>query len=146
MAGVIAEAIFLGPADHCLLVHPLVWPTYFSAVPTIYARLAELPEDVRPDTSSVQLTVCEAAPVPMELLARTELHLEVPRLAGCGLTEGTCACTVNPVDDPRKPGTVGVEGKPGTWCLLDGKAVGTARDVVAAWPPGATPLAPGGRL
>ena len=38
-------------------------PTYFSAVPTIYARLAELPEDAGPDTSSVRFAVCGAAPV-----------------------------------------------------------------------------------
>ena len=27
---------------------------------------------------------------------------------GYGLSEGTCACTINPLDGPRKPGTVGL--------------------------------------
>ena len=83
-------------------------PTYFSAVPTIYARLAELPEDVRPDTSSVRFAVCGAAPVSKELLERSEARFGFPIIEGYGLTEGTCASTVNPVDGLRKPGTVGV--------------------------------------
>jgi len=83
-------------------------PTYFSAVPTIYARLAELPDDVRPDTSSVRFAVCGAAPVSGELLVRTEQRFGFPIIEGYGLTEGTCASTVNPVDGLRKPGTVGV--------------------------------------
>jgi acyl-CoA synthetase (AMP-forming)/AMP-acid ligase II len=83
-------------------------PTYFSAVPTIYARLAELPEDVRPDTSSVRFAVCGAAPVSKELLERTESRFGFPIIEGYGLTEGTCASTVNPVDGVRKPGTVGI--------------------------------------
>jgi long-chain acyl-CoA synthetase len=83
-------------------------PTYFSAVPTIYARLAELPEDVRPDTSSVRFAVCGAAPVSKELLQRTESRFGFPIIEGYGLTEGTCASTVNPVGGVRKPGTVGV--------------------------------------
>jgi acyl-CoA synthetase (AMP-forming)/AMP-acid ligase II len=46
--------------------------TYFSAVPTIYARPAELPDDVKPDTSSVQFAVCGAAPMSKELPQRSE--------------------------------------------------------------------------
>jgi long-chain acyl-CoA synthetase len=83
-------------------------PTYFSAVPTIYARLAELPDNVRPDTSSVRFAVCGAAPVSKELLVRIELRFGFPIIEGYGLTEGTCASTVNPVGGVRKPGTVGV--------------------------------------
>jgi len=83
-------------------------PTYFSAVPTIYARLAELPDDVRPDMSSVRFAVCGAAPISKELLVRTEQRFGFPIIEGYGLTEGTCASTVNPLDGVRKPGTVGV--------------------------------------
>ncbi len=82
-------------------------PTYFAAVPAIYARLAELPGDVRPDTSSVRFAVCGAAPVPKELLRRCESRFGFVIIEGYGLTEGTCASTVNPVDGVRKPGTVG---------------------------------------
>jgi acyl-CoA synthetase (AMP-forming)/AMP-acid ligase II len=144
MASSLAEAMRLGPADHCLLVLPLFhvnaicvsflapmvsgaqvtimarfaprpflealeWyrPTYFAAVPAIYARLAELPGDVRPDTSSVRFAVCGAAPVPKELLQRCESRFGFVIIEGYGLTEGTCASTVNPVDGVRKPGSVG---------------------------------------
>ncbi|MFG2881732.1 class I adenylate-forming enzyme family protein [Streptomyces sp. NPDC048297] len=84
-----------------------VRPTYFSAVPAIYAMLSGLPDPVRPDTSSLRLAVCGAAPMPVELLSRFEQRFGVPVVEGYGLSEGTCASTLNPVTGPRKPGTVG---------------------------------------
>jgi len=93
--------------------------TYFSAVPTIYARLAELPEDQLGDTSSVRFAVCGAAPVSRELLRRSEARFGFPIIEGYGLTEATCASTVNPLDWVRKPGTVGV--------ALPGQQVATMR-------------------
>ncbi|TQN43387.1 acyl-CoA synthetase (AMP-forming)/AMP-acid ligase II [Blastococcus colisei] len=82
-------------------------PTYFSAVPTIYALLASLPDDVRPDTSSLRFVVCGAAPVSAELLDRCEQRFGFTMVEGYGLTEGTCASACNPVDGIRKLGTVG---------------------------------------
>jgi len=82
--------------------------TYFSAVPAIYARLAELPAGQLGDTSSVRFAVCGAAPVPVGLLERSESRFGFPIIEGYGLTEGTCASAINPLDGPRKPGTVGV--------------------------------------
>ncbi|UKD51827.1 AMP-binding protein [Amycolatopsis sp. FU40] len=84
-----------------------VRPTYFSAVPAIYARLAGLPDTVRPDTSSLRLVVCGAAPMPAELIRRVEERFGVVVVEGYGLSEGTCASTLNPLAGPRKPGTVG---------------------------------------
>ncbi|HWJ51786.1 MAG TPA: AMP-binding protein [Propionibacteriaceae bacterium] len=81
--------------------------TYFSAVPTIYARLAELPEQALRDTSSVRFAVCGAAPVSKELLQRSESRFGFPIVEGYGLTEGTCASTCNPIDGVRKVGSVG---------------------------------------
>lgn len=83
-------------------------PTFFSAVPTIYSMLAALPDDVRPDTSSVRFAVCGAAPASAELLARFEGRYGFPLVEGYGLSEATCGSTVNPVDGLRKPGTVGL--------------------------------------
>ncbi|MFT4299335.1 MAG: AMP-binding protein [Aeromicrobium sp.] len=82
-------------------------PTYFSAVPTIYAILAALPEDVQPDTSSLRFVVCGAAPVTKELLETSQRRYGFTILEGYGLTEGTCASACNPLDGPRKLGTVG---------------------------------------
>ena len=81
--------------------------TYFSAVPTIYTMLADLPAEVTPDTSSVRYAVCGAAPASVELLDKFESRYGIPIIEGYGLSEGSCASTVNPLDGPRKPGTVG---------------------------------------
>jgi long-chain acyl-CoA synthetase len=83
-------------------------PTYFSGVPTIFSMLATLPDDVRPDISSVRFAVCGAAPAPAELLDRFEERYGVSIVEGYGLSEATCGSTANPIDGPRKPGTVGV--------------------------------------
>jgi long-chain acyl-CoA synthetase len=82
--------------------------TYFSAVPTIYTMLCGLPDDVQPDTSSVRFAVCGAAPASVELLERFEWRYGIPIIEGYGLSEGTCASAVNPLNGPRKPGTVGL--------------------------------------
>ncbi len=84
-----------------------VRPTYFSAVPAIYAMLSALPDDLRPDTSSVRFAVCGAAPMPAELIARFEDRYGIVVVEGYGLSEGSCASTINPIHGPRKPGTVG---------------------------------------
>jgi len=83
-------------------------PTFFSAVPTIFTMLAALPADVTPDTSSVRFAVCGAAPAPPELLARFEARYGFPLIEGYGLSEGTCASTINPIAGPRRAGTVGI--------------------------------------
>jgi long-chain acyl-CoA synthetase len=83
-------------------------PTYFSAVPAIYAMLTSIPEAETADTSSLRLVVCGAAPMPAELIARVEDVLGVALVEGYGLSEGSCASTLNPYDGVRKPGTVGL--------------------------------------
>jgi len=83
-------------------------PTFFSAVPTIYTLLAALPDDVRPDTSSVRFGICGAAPTSAELLGRFEARYGFPLIEGYGLSEGTCASTINPFTGDRRVGTVGV--------------------------------------
>jgi long-chain acyl-CoA synthetase len=82
-------------------------PTFFSAVPTIYAVLdARTEREV--DTSSLRFVVCGAAPMPAELITRFEERFRVPVVEGYGLSEGSVASTINPLAGPRKPGTVGV--------------------------------------
>ncbi|NMD55918.1 MULTISPECIES: class I adenylate-forming enzyme family protein [Tsukamurella] len=82
-------------------------PTYFSAVPAIYAMLTTLPEEVRPDSSSLRFGICGAAPMPVDLIERFESRFGVPIVEGYGLSETTTASAINPLDGPRKPGTVG---------------------------------------
>ncbi|MEU3782801.1 AMP-binding protein [Streptomyces sp900129855] len=83
-------------------------PSFFSAVPTIYSMLAALPDEVRPDTSSLRFGVCGAAPASAELLTRFEARYGFPLVEGYGLSEGTCGSTINPVAGPRRAGTVGL--------------------------------------
>jgi long-chain acyl-CoA synthetase len=107
-----------------------VRPTYFSAVPAMYAMLSALPEGTAPDTSSLRLVVCGAAPMPTELITRIEQRFGVALLEGYGLSEATCASTINPLRGPRKPGTVGLP-------------IGNQRVVVLG--PAGRPLPPGER-
>lgn len=81
-------------------------PTYFSAVPTMYA-LIESATTRQVDTSSLRFVVCGAAPMSAELISRVEQRFDVTLLEGYGLTECSVAATINPLDGPRKPGTVG---------------------------------------
>jgi acyl-CoA synthetase (AMP-forming)/AMP-acid ligase II len=83
-------------------------PTYFSAVPAIYGILTSLPVAETADTTSLRLVVCGAAPMPTELISRVERTLGVVLVEGYGLSEGSCASTLNPYDGLRKPGTVGL--------------------------------------
>ncbi|RPA66311.1 AMP-dependent synthetase [Gordonia oryzae] len=90
-------------------------PTYFSAVPTIYALLVSHPDVERRTQAldSLRFAICGAAPISAELLDRVENTLRIPILEGYGLTEGTCASTCNPRHGIRKRGTVGpaIEGQ-----------------------------------
>jgi long-chain acyl-CoA synthetase len=83
-------------------------PTFFSAVPTIYNLLAALPDDVTPDTSSLRFGICGAAPAAAELLGRFEARFGFPLIEGYGLSEATCASTINPVGGERRAGTAGI--------------------------------------
>ncbi|MFC4468405.1 class I adenylate-forming enzyme family protein [Streptomyces xiangluensis] len=113
-------------------------PTYFSAVPAVYAMLVSLPDEVRPDTSSLRRVICGAAPMPAELITRFENRYAVPVVEGYGLSEGTCASTLNPPAGPRKPGTVGLPLPGQTVAVMDGEGNvlddGSAGEVVVRGP------------
>ncbi|MFI7498944.1 class I adenylate-forming enzyme family protein [Streptomyces sp. NPDC049687] len=113
-------------------------PTYFSAVPAIYAMLVSLPDEVRPDTSSLRRVICGAAPMPAELIARFENRFAVPVVEGYGLSEGTCASTLNPPAGPRKPGTVGLPLPGQTVAVMDAEGnplgAGSVGEVVVRGP------------
>ncbi|EMF52901.1 MULTISPECIES: AMP-binding protein [Streptomyces] len=113
-------------------------PTYFSAVPTIYAMLVSLPDEVLPDTSSLRRAICGAAPMPAELIARFENRFGVPVVEGYGLSEGTCASTLNPPAGPRKPGTVGLPLPGQTVAVMDAEGhlldAGSVGEVVVRGP------------
>ncbi|AJG22559.1 Fatty-acid-CoA ligase FadD7 [Cupriavidus basilensis] len=105
-------------------------PTYFSAVPTIYAMLNALPATVRPDTASLRFGVCGAAPASADLLKNFEARYGFALVEGYGLSEGTCASTLNPIAGLRKPGTVGLPFPGQRIAIADARGVHL--------PPGAT--------
>ncbi len=84
-----------------------VRPTFFSAVPTIYALLASRP-GARPDTRSLRFVICGAAPMPRQLIGEFEQRFGVPVVEGYGLSECTVVCTLNPLHGVRKAGSVGL--------------------------------------
>jgi long-chain acyl-CoA synthetase len=84
-----------------------VRPTFFSAVPTIYALLASQPGP-RPDVRSLRFVICGAAPMPRQLIGEFEQRFGVPVVEGYGLSECTVVCTLNPLHGVRKAGSVGL--------------------------------------
>lgn len=116
----------------------LLRPTYFSAVPTIYALLAAEPGARDADTSCLRFGICGAAPISKELLDRVGARLNLTIIEGYGLTEGTCASACNPLDGPRKIGTVGPALPGQTITIIDGAGnpvpVGTSGEVTIDGP------------
>jgi fatty-acyl-CoA synthase len=74
-----------------------------SAVPTVYATLAQLPVDA--DISSLRLRIVGAAPLPASVREDFAAHTGRRLLEGYGLTEATCASTWTRPGEER-PGSV----------------------------------------
>jgi len=81
--------------------------TSFSGVPTIYAALLNVPL-AGADVSSLRFAICGAAPMPVELFRRFEDATGIRILEGFGMTEGTCASSVNPYAGERRVGSIGL--------------------------------------
>lgn len=80
---------------------------YFSAVPTVYAALLEVPV-AGADVSSLRYAICGAAPMPPEVFRRFEQLTGLRILEGYGLTEASCASCINPPAGERRIGSVGL--------------------------------------
>ncbi|NVM27453.1 MAG: long-chain fatty acid--CoA ligase [Candidatus Helarchaeota archaeon] len=83
----------------------------FSAVPTVLAVLLRIPyKDL--DLSSLKFVICGAAPLPVKVMQDFESTFNCKVVEGYGLTEGTCASSVNPMptetEDRRKIGSIGI--------------------------------------
>ena len=81
--------------------------TYFSAVPTVYAALLDVPTEGA-NLSSLRYAICGAAPMPPEVFRKFEALTGVKILEGYGLTEGTCASVLNPPAGERRVGAIGL--------------------------------------
>ncbi len=79
----------------------------FSAVPTVYGALLQVPRgNCRLDT--LEFGICGAAPMPRELLDRFQQETGLRILEGYGLTEATCVSSLNPPQGDRRAGSVGL--------------------------------------
>jgi oxalate---CoA ligase len=81
--------------------------TWINAVPAIVARLSELgPEERVP--AGIRFVRSASAPLPVATLSRFEGATGVPILETYGMTEAASQITANPLQGPRKAGTVGL--------------------------------------
>jgi fatty-acyl-CoA synthase len=105
-----------------------------SAVPTVYAVLAQVPVDA--DISSLKMPIVGAAPLPPAAAGGFAARAGVALCEGYGLTEGTCATAAGWPDAPRA-GTVGqrlpyqeartvsIDAATGAWTFLPTGEIGT---------------------
>jgi acyl-CoA synthetase (AMP-forming)/AMP-acid ligase II len=80
--------------------------TWINAVPAIIAVLAMEPGQIRPP-QRVRFVRSASAPLPPAVLMRFEQLTGLPVIETYGMTEAASMITANPLDGPRKPGSVG---------------------------------------
>jgi len=105
-------------------------PTAFAGVPTVYAILNELPDADKYDLSSLRFCICGAAPMKVDVFERFEKKYNAKIIEGYGLSEATCACSVNPIKGKRKIGSIGLPLKGVEMKIVDddGKDVETGQE------------------
>jgi acyl-CoA synthetase (AMP-forming)/AMP-acid ligase II len=81
--------------------------TWINAVPAIIALLTMDPGSVRPALGQVRFVRSASAPLPPAVLVRFEQLTGLPVIETYGMTEAASMITANPLDGPRKPGSVG---------------------------------------
>ncbi|MEH7386781.1 fatty acid--CoA ligase family protein [Bacillus sp. JJ1521] len=81
--------------------------TIFVGVPTMYNFLLQYPEGNPEDLSSLRLCVSGGAAMPVALLKSFEQKFQVLVSEGYGLSEASPVTCFNPLDRPRKPGSIG---------------------------------------
>ncbi|MFE8700272.1 fatty acid--CoA ligase family protein [Cytobacillus sp. FJAT-54145] len=82
-------------------------PTVFAGVPTMYNFLYQYPEGNPEDLKSLRLCISGGASMPVSLLKAFEEKFNVLISEGYGLSEASPVTCFNPLDKPRKPGSIG---------------------------------------
>jgi long-chain acyl-CoA synthetase len=82
--------------------------TIFAGVPTMYNFLYQFPEGNPDDFSSLRLCISGGASLPVALLKNFEKKFNVLISEGYGLSEASPVTCFNPLDRPRKAGSIGV--------------------------------------
>jgi long-chain acyl-CoA synthetase len=81
--------------------------TVFAGVPTMYNFLYQYPEGDVEDLQSLRLCISGGASMPVALLHNFESKFGVVVSEGFGLSEASPVTCFNPLDRPRKPGSIG---------------------------------------
>lgn len=82
-------------------------PTVFAGVPTMYNFLYQYTEGNPEDLKSLRLCISGGAAMPVALLKSFEEKFNVVISEGYGLSEASPVTCFNPLDRPRKPGSIG---------------------------------------
>lgn len=82
-------------------------PTVFAGVPTMYNFLYQYTDGDPDDLSSLRLCISGGASMPVALLKNFEQKFNVMISEGYGLSEASPVTCFNPLDRPRKPGSIG---------------------------------------
>ncbi len=83
-------------------------PSYFPAVPTIYAAITTAAETQEIDLSSIHACISGGAPLPAEVRTAFEAATGAKLVEGYGLSEASPIITCNPIDGINKPGSAGL--------------------------------------
>lgn len=81
--------------------------TVFAGVPTMYNFLYQYPEGKTEDFESIRLCISGGSSLPVALLENFEKKFNVVISEGYGLSEASPVTTFNPLDRPRKAGSIG---------------------------------------
>ncbi|MGF6951536.1 long-chain acyl-CoA synthetase [Neobacillus sp. B4I6] len=81
--------------------------TVFAGVPTMYNFLFQFPDGNPEDLKSLRLCTSGGASLPVALLKNFEQKFNVVVSEGYGLSEASPVTCFNPLDRPRKPGSIG---------------------------------------
>jgi long-chain acyl-CoA synthetase len=81
--------------------------TVFAGVPTMYNFLFQYPDGYPEDLNSLRLCISGGASLPIALLKNFEQRFNVLVSEGYGLSEASPVTCFNPLDRPRKPGSIG---------------------------------------
>ncbi|MBO8156213.1 MAG: fatty acid--CoA ligase family protein [Bacillaceae bacterium] len=82
--------------------------TVFAGVPTMYNYLLQYPEGKPSDFESIRLCVSGGASMPVALLENFEKKFSCQISEGYGLSEASPVTCFNPLDRPRKAGSIGM--------------------------------------
>src|SRR5699024_10638117 len=79
----------------------------FAGVPTVHTYLLQCTEEKEADFAGIRLCISGGAAMPVSLLKAFEKAFNVIVSEGYGLSEASPVTCFNPLDRPRKPGSIG---------------------------------------